>query len=136
MTSAKTLFFSLAALLLALLPGCQSEAQRQTNEVRDARTGKKLTTGVVQREIRKGMASADVAEALGSPNIVSTDEDGREVWIYERFATDVTAASTGWFILWHARKSVRSSTQRTLTVIVKFDHDHKVRDFAYHSSSF
>ena len=136
MTSAKTFLLSPAALLLALLLGCHTEAQRQTDEVRDARTGKKLTTGVVQREIRKGMPSADVAEALGSPNIVSTDEDGREVWIYERFATDVTAASTGWFILWHARKSVRSSTQRTLTVIVKFDHDHKVRDFAYHSSSF
>ncbi|MCZ6572042.1 MAG: hypothetical protein ACE10D_13265 [Planctomycetota bacterium] len=136
MTSAKTFLLLPAALLLALLPGCQTEAQRQTDEVRDARTGKKLTTGVVQREIRKGMPSADVAEALGSPNIVSTDEDGREVWIYERFATDVTAASSGWFILWHAQKSVRSSTQRTLTVIVKFDHDHKVRDFAYHSSSF
>ena len=75
MTSAKTFLLLPAALLLALLPGCQTEAQRQTDEVRDARTGKKLTTGVVQREIRKGMPSADVAEALGSPNIVTTDED-------------------------------------------------------------
>ena len=29
-----------------------------------------------------------------------------------------------------------STTQRTLTVIVKFDENSKVRDFAYRSSSF
>jgi hypothetical protein len=29
-----------------------------------------------------------------------------------------------------------STSQRTLTVIIKFDGNHKVRDYAYHSSSF
>jgi hypothetical protein len=29
-----------------------------------------------------------------------------------------------------------STSQRTLTVVIKFDKDGKVRDFAYHSSSF
>ena len=35
---------------------------------------KRLTVGTVQREIQKGMAAAAVAEALGAPNIVTTDE--------------------------------------------------------------
>jgi hypothetical protein len=30
----------------------------------------------------------------------------------------------------------RSTTQRTLTIIVKFDKDARVRDFAYHASQF
>jgi len=29
-----------------------------------------------------------------------------------------------------------STSQRTLTVIIKFDNDKKVRDFAYHTSKF
>ena len=29
-----------------------------------------------------------------------------------------------------------STTQKTLTVIIKFDQDKKVRDFAYHASKF
>jgi outer membrane protein assembly factor BamE (lipoprotein component of BamABCDE complex) len=49
---------------------------------------KRLTVGTVQREIQKGMAAATVAEALGAPNIVTTDERGREVWIHDRIATE------------------------------------------------
>jgi len=29
-----------------------------------------------------------------------------------------------------------SKSQRTLTIIIKFDEDEKVRDFAYHTSRF
>jgi hypothetical protein len=47
-----------------------------------------MTVGKVQKEIRVEMSSADVAQALGSPNIVSTDEERREVWIYDKIATD------------------------------------------------
>jgi hypothetical protein len=32
-----------------------------------------MTLGVVQKEIHKGLSQADVAEALGSPNIVTRD---------------------------------------------------------------
>ena len=49
-----------------------------------------MTVGVVQKEIRKGMSAADVAEVLGSPNIVTTDSEGREVWIYDKISTDVS----------------------------------------------
>ena len=49
---------------------------------------KRLTVGTVQREIQKGMTAAAVAEVLGAPNIVTTDEQRREVWIYDRIATE------------------------------------------------
>ena len=115
--------------------GC--EATKQSNEIRDGRANPTLTTGTVQREIREGMSGAEVLEKLGSPNIVSTDELGREVWVYERFARDVTSSDAGFFIVLFGTGNKSSSvSQRSLTVIIKFDEADKVRDFAYHSSSF
>ena len=103
--------------------------------------GNKLTVGTVQKEIKKGMSGAEVAEALGSPNIVSTDEQGREVWIYDKISTDrIKSESSGYgsLILFGYRGSSGSSStsQKTLTIIIKFDNNKKVRNFAYHTSRF
>ncbi len=115
--------------------------------------GDRLTVGKVQREIRIGMTSADVASVLGSPNMVSTDEERREVWIYDKIATDrVYSASSGGvnaLILGigagvgggvggggSSSAGAASTSQRTLTIIIKFDKEGKVRDFAYNTSRF
>ena len=107
-----------------------------------------LTVGTVQREIYLGMTGAEVASVLGSPNIVTTDEFRNESWIYDKISTQsvetdtVSATSTLRFIdNWGpiagaARTNSRSSSQRTLTVIIKFDEFDEVRDFAYHTSRF
>lgn len=100
----------------------------------------RLTVGQVQKEIRVGMSGAEVAQVLGSPNVVTTDELRREVWIYDKIAT--TSANSGYvgglltlvFVIPYGYSS--STTQQTLTVIVKFDEQKKVRDFAYHASRF
>ncbi|MHC4974371.1 MAG: hypothetical protein ACYTG3_18780 [Planctomycetota bacterium] len=115
---------------LVLLAACQTAKREDVG-------GKNLTTGVVQREIRTGMASASVVEALGSPNIVTTDEEGREVWVYERYAREVVAAENNYWVIvaWGGERSA-TTNQRSLTVIVKFDKKGRVRDFAYHSSTF
>ncbi len=78
------------------------------------------------------MPSSGVAEVLGSPNIVSTDEHGREVWIYDKTATEVVVSGSSWLVT----AGASSKSQRTLTVIVKFDQYGAVRDIAYHSSQF
>jgi outer membrane protein assembly factor BamE (lipoprotein component of BamABCDE complex) len=126
----------LAALLLV---GCQSPGSHRAG-VQDDSTDR-MTVGKVQREVRVGMSSAEVAQVLGSPNIVSTDEERREVWIYDKIATDRAYSSSSGgvnvLILGAGSAAGASSTsQRTLTVIVKFDKDSKVRDFAYHTSRF
>jgi outer membrane protein assembly factor BamE (lipoprotein component of BamABCDE complex) len=100
-----------------------------------------LTVGTVQREIRVGMSSADVVAVLGSPNVVTTDEQRREVWVYDKISTETAYSKSegGVFLLIlgvSSEGSARSTTQKTLTVIVKFDELAKVRDFAYHSSKF
>ena len=70
-------------LLLLLVPivgvvvsGCQS-AGAHLDDVRAADSEKTLSVGKVQREIKVGMTGGQVAEVLGSPNIVSTDENPR-----------------------------------------------------------
>lgn len=101
----------------------------------------RLTVGKVQGEIKVGMSAAKVAELLGSPNIVTTDEKRREVWIYDKVSTDrVDTASSSYagLIILGGSSSDRSSSQRqrTLTIIIKYDEDKKVRDFAYNATQF
>jgi outer membrane protein assembly factor BamE (lipoprotein component of BamABCDE complex) len=137
-----------AALLAA---GCMTAAQHKADVESDA--GDKLTVGTVQKEVHVGMTGAEVASVLGSPNIVTTDEERREVWIYDKISTTVaySTSSGGLSALVLGGGSgvgggvggsggrgagAASSSQKTLTVIIKFDADKKVRDFAYHTSSF
>ncbi len=127
------------SLVVLLLSGCSTAASQRKDVQSDA--GDRITVGKVQREIRVGMPSSQVIEVLGSPNIVSTDENRLEVWVYDKFATDVSYSNSGggvWLVIAGVSGSsgAASSTQRTLTIVVKFDADKKVRDFAYHSSSF
>ena len=108
-----------------------------------------LTVGTVQKEIRIGMAGAQVAEILGSPNIVSTDENRNEVWIYDKISTQYVRADAKAGILAigggsdvvggvgaSGSQSSGATSQRTLTVVIKFDENSLVRDFAYHTSRF
>ena len=100
-----------------------------------------LTVGKVQGEIKEGMAASAVAIILGSPNIVTTDENRREVWIYDKVSTNrvnTTNSGFGSIIILGAdtSQSESTTTQRTLTIIIKFDKDKKVRDFAYNYTQF
>jgi hypothetical protein len=127
------------AACLALAPtlglvACASSPEPETAEDR-------LTVGTVQREIVVGLDAASVAQALGSPNIVTTDEKRREVWIYDKVSSDrvdTSRSSYGTLIILGASSggSNSSQRQRTLTIIIKYDEDMKVRDFAYNYTQF
>jgi len=121
------------------LSGCSTAGSHLKSVRSDA--GDRITVGKVQREIRVGMPSSQVIEVLGSPNIVSTDENRLEVWVYDKIATDVAYSNNNggvWLIIGavNGNSGATSTSQRTLTIVIKFDADKKVRDFAYHSSSF
>ena len=100
----------------------------------------RLTVGRVQRgEVKVGMSAAQVAELLGSPNIVTTDDKRREVWIYDKVSTDrvdVEFYHAGLIIL-----GANSSDHSVRSVNDLDDHHQirrrkKVRDFAYNSTQF
>jgi outer membrane protein assembly factor BamE (lipoprotein component of BamABCDE complex) len=130
---------SLVTLAVGLFLGGCKTAQQHSADVNQP--GDRLTVGTVQKEIRVGMSGADVVAVLGSPNVVTTDENRREVWVYDKVSTtSVSSSSSGGatiLILWVSGGAGATSTsQRTLTVVIKFDENKKVRDFAYHASSF
>lgn len=100
-----------------------------------------MTLGIVQKEIRVGMSQADVATALGSPNIVTKDGNGKETWIYDKIATEASQSrdSGGIFLIlgiYSREAGAVSSTQKTLTVVIKFDKNNLVESFTYHTSKF
>jgi hypothetical protein len=143
----------LISLMLAasIAGGCATATQHRA-DVQDDSTDR-ITVGVVQKEIRIGMSGGDVIGVIGSPNIVSTDADRNEVWVYDKLATDVAYSdsqggvlglifgpfgSAGGVAVGGGRRSAgaSSSSQRTLTVIINFDSEKRVDDFAYHTSRF
>ncbi len=145
------LFVILSPLVLVMLAGCQTAAQHRSAVQNEE--GDRVTVGKVQREIRVGMSSADVIQVLGSPNIVSSDDQRRESWIYDKVATDKAYSTSsggisalilgvGAGVLGQLAPGVTNSagasstSQRTLTIIIKFDSNATVRDFAYHASKF
>jgi outer membrane protein assembly factor BamE (lipoprotein component of BamABCDE complex) len=119
------------------LAGCFSHP---TNAGRDG-NATNLTVGKVQGEIKVGMPASDVAAILGSPNIVTTDEKRREVWIYDKVSSnrvDTRNSFGGGIIILggSTRQAESTSTQKTLTIIIKYDEEKKVRDFAYNYTQF
>ena len=128
-------------LLLLLLAGCTGPGP-QAAAVQQTQPGNRLTLGTVQRQLHVGMTDTQVTEALGAPNMVTTDENRREVWVYDKIATDAVASDSygGVGIPLIAGvgggAAAQSTSQRTLTVIVKFDDAHRVRDYSYRSSAF
>lgn len=125
----------LILIVLVMTSGCAT-ASWHKQQVTDEK-GDRITVGTVQREIKIGMSSAEVIETLGSPNIVTTDEQRREVWTYDKMATNIVYSSNEVLQFVGGRDAgAVSKSQKTLTIVIKFDQEGKVRDFAYHSSSF
>ncbi|MBY0337086.1 MAG: outer membrane protein assembly factor BamE [Acetobacteraceae bacterium] len=133
--------FVAAMAIFPLLIACVPASEHAANVGGGPAGQDRLTVGTVQREIRVGMTTADVAAVLGAPNIVSTDERRREVWVYDRIASQqvYSTSAVGASVLVvgaGAASGARQTSQRTLTVIIRFDEAQRVRDFSYRSSSF
>ncbi|MCB2054879.1 MAG: hypothetical protein KDE35_11640 [Geminicoccaceae bacterium] len=162
-----TLFLTLLAVTACATPPPQKTAAEHQQSLGSTQE-RKVTLGTVQSSITEGMAQADVATALGSPNIVTTDADGAETWIYDKIATETSrsestsgqAASSSGGVLAGGfmntlgaivgiggiggstassssdRTGASAQTQRTLTVVIKFDRGRKVKSVTSQASSF
>ncbi len=124
----------LALLFVGVVTGCtpQSDIINKTT----------LTQGAIRMTVKVGQTTkTEVIEKLGSPNITSLDAQGHEVWTYQKHATTSKSnrsESFRFFIIF-GRSSSNSgfeSTQRTFTLIIKFNEKGIVKDFRSQSSSF
>lgn len=161
----KKKIFSVLLCLSMSLPAFATKLEGNVNKqtpvpVRE----QELTVGTVQKYIHAGMSQDEVAIALGSPNIVTQDENGKETWIYDKVGSSITARNKNESSVenamdaryfWHGlltfatlgliHKDVKPelkdvaqvvSTQKTLTIVIKFDSLNKVESFTYHMSKF
>ena len=136
--------------LALLLAGCETVGDHR--KALDDSSEQKITLGVAQKEIKVGMSQGDVAKALGSPNMVTKDKDSIETWIYDKVSTDYAySTSSGGLsslILGFGsgvagglgggaskHTGAASRTQRTLTIIIKFNKS-EVSEFTYNATSF
>ena len=144
----RTVVVALVAVAVGAVPAAAGEHAK----ARDASTAA-FTLGVVQKELRPGLSQADVAERLGAPNILTRDAEGREAWVYDKVSSEIEASSgnvgvgglgsgvgsTLWGLLGVGagkRSEKARSSQRTLTVVVRFSAAGAVESFTWHDSRF
>ena len=101
-----------------------------------------LTSGSVSLNLHIGETTQDqVLEVFGSPNIVTMDGQRDEVWSYQRHATvsQSSGSSNYWTIILAGGGQYADGfqqSQRTITLIIKFDKSKIVSDFHSRTSEF
>jgi hypothetical protein len=145
--------FRVIGVTLAVLATAAGVAEAGDREKANADPSSAFTLGAVQKELRPGLSQAEVVERLGSPNILTRDGDGREAWVYDRIASEVEVSSGGVSlggvgsgvggtfaglvgISGRKSKDKLRSSQRTLTVVVRFSAAGTVESFTWHASRF
>ena len=105
----------------------------------------RLTLGTVQSHVSKGQNQTDILKILGSPNIITMDVQGREVWTYDRISKKSSSRGGFGFLLFNpltwfgggaTSYGESSSSSKSLTVIITFDDNKNVSDFTYQSLEF
>lgn len=154
----KKKILSLALALTIVSPAfavLQSAKVTKNNGIISPVKEQEMTLGIVQRQIKLGTAQDEVAIALGSPNIVTKDSDGKDTWIYDKVSSITSYDNSGFGvgagggggggngfgggilgIGYTKNKENIQTVQKTLTVVIKFDKDNKVDSFTYHMSKF
>ena len=117
-----------------------------------------LSYGSVTATVAKGKTTQlELLQMFGGPNISTTDGDGVETWVYERSVTqtDVASKNNNWqaaanlgVSFGHVQAGASggggssgasastASSLRSLTVIVKFNANKTVKDYAVRASQF
>ena len=137
---------ALVAVALGAIPAVAAEREK-------AEAPRAFTLGLVQKALRPGLSQADAAERLGSPNIVTREADGREAWVYDKVSSEretsgenvgVGGAASGaggsfWGLLGVSagkRSEKAKTSQRTLTVVIRFSAAGAVESFTWHDTRF
>ena len=123
-------------ITLFVVSGCSNAPNETTS---------KLTLGLVQSTVTKGANQTDITKVLGAPNIISKDKQGNETWTYDRISREVQSSSGsgvgfgalfGWVFAGGRSSASSSTSNKSLTVIITFDDNKSVIDYAYQSLEF
>ncbi|MEE3302784.1 MAG: hypothetical protein VX177_03365 [Candidatus Neomarinimicrobiota bacterium] len=123
-------------ITLFVVSGCSNAPNETTS---------KLTLGLVQSTVTKGANQTDITKVLGAPNIISKDKQGNETWTYDRISREAQSSSGsgvgfgalfGWVFAGGKSSASSSTSNKSLTVIITFDDNKSVIDYAYQSLEF
>ena len=128
--------YNFLLIALFLIAGCSNSPKE---------TPSKLTLGLAQSTVTKGANQTEITKVLGAPNIISMDKQGNETWTYDRISRDAESSSGsgvgfgalfGWVFAGGRSSASSSISNRSLTVIITFDDNKNVIDYAYQSLEF
>ena len=123
-------------ITLFVVSGCSNAPNETTS---------KLTLGLVQSTVTKGANQTDITKVLRPPNIISKDKQGNETWTYDRISREAQSSSGsgvgfgalfGWVFAGGRSSASSSTSNKSLTVIITFDDNKSVIDYAYQSLEF
>ncbi len=128
---------AISALLVSstIVSSCRSATNNTTNDTT-------LTQANIVLNLKKGETTqAEVLNAFGAPNIITTDASGNEVWSYQRNSMSAQTSSDGFYATivlagYNSGGGGYNQSTRTATLIIKFGADKKVTDFKFMSTSF
>ena len=125
----KTSLVLLLVCLVIVSTGCQEESRTQ---------GSNLTAGMAKTKIIDGVTTqTEILEAFGSPNIITKNKSGNEVWTYDKVAMEKSNEEGYWNILVAGKSGGKQATSsKTFTLMIEFDDNSVVKNNSYRSSQF
>lgn len=119
-----------------LLMGCATQTQTPLLQARQLET-EKITLGAVQSQLHEGSSSAEVIAALGTPNIVATNPDKTETWVYDKTFTETEISASGISLPFSGSVSgAKAKSSRSLIVSIKFNKQKTVESIQYRQTSY
>lgn len=125
------------ALLVGFLVGCAS-SQPKSHSSSSSGTGTASSASVIKKTVVKGKTTqADIVQYLGSPNIVTKNPKGNEVWTYTRQPYNPDSGGFGGGVVLYGGDKVASSSKSTnFDIVFTFDRNDVVDDYSIVSSQF
>jgi outer membrane protein assembly factor BamE (lipoprotein component of BamABCDE complex) len=129
----------LILISFTLLAGCSTNSGPLVSIPSRSMETQRLAVGAAQM-LKVGSTSERVIELLGSPNVVTNNEDGLETWVYDKVSKETEVVRTsdgGWLFTPKQQQSVVSVVgERTLIVVIKFDKGQRVSNVRYRQTSY
>lgn len=139
-------------IISVALVGCANQPVSSYQNQNPSPPVNNISYGLIQKTVVKGVSKEQIISALGSPNMITNNVSNEETWIYDKISTDyynesnsssasilgggiVGAIGIGGSASNSTGNSRGTSTQRTLTLIIKFKGD-SLETFSVRTTSF
>jgi mitochondrial fission protein ELM1 len=123
----KLILFLMGFLFLTSCAGKNAPLQKSNL------TFSKVKNGIT----KKKTTQAEIIQMLGSPNLITRNRTGEEVWTYSRQSTDSESGGNFFSILIAgSNKAFSTMSSSTFDLIITFDSEDIVKDYSVVQSQF